>query len=230
MVIPTIDDRLDQEGDGALFCLIVRFLVTGSTSQPFHLPRTLLTEYAEHKIALDLEFYLDRIYGEPRASFYTLLQVHRVAQSLEIPELATATLTEMLRRAYRVHRELEGVYDQTYVRNNERVIHKYYRPGVHPIMDDRFVEQVGSFVRCLVEIAQAMPTKEVAQFGLSIDVPKDLGFTLVTAAYMLWNRLETDDVFWKWWGTEEGRLFRGLILEHREPGWDFGTWQDWLEM
>lgn len=42
---------------------------------------------------------------------------------------------------------------------------------------------------------------------------------------------------WSWtmgFGTgglsrKEGALCRLLILEHREPGWIFGTWEGWLE-
>ncbi|KUI66919.1 hypothetical protein VM1G_02060 [Cytospora mali] len=215
--IPAIDERLEQEDDHALFYFIIQFLETGT---------------------LDLGFHLDHVYGEPRASFYTLLNVHQVAQFLKIPELASAALTEITRRAYRIHRAVEGIYDHTSHRNNNnnnnnnnsRRRYRRYRPRSRPRIDGRFADHIASFVRCLVEVAEAMPATMVAQGGMSIDVPKELGITLVSAAYMLWTQLELADMFRIWWSTREGRLFRGLMLQHREPDWVFGTWRDWLAM
>ncbi|KUI57566.1 hypothetical protein VP1G_04908 [Cytospora mali] len=208
--IPAIDERLEQEDDHALFHLIIQLLETGT---------------------LDLDFHLDHVYGEPHASFYTLLNVHQVAQFLKIPDLASAALTEITRRAYHIHRAVEGMYDHTNHRNNNNNNRRHYRrrrPRSRPRIDSRFANHIASFVRCLVEIAEAMPVTMVAQVGMSIDVPKELGITLVSAAYMLWNQLELIDVFRIWWSTREGRLFRGLMLQHRDPDWVFGTWRDWL--
>ncbi|ROW11060.1 hypothetical protein VMCG_00918 [Cytospora schulzeri] len=209
--IPAIDGRLEQEDDHALFYFIVNFLETG---------------------ALDLGNHLGHVYGEPRASFYTLLQVHQVAHFLKVPELASAALEEMTRQAYRIHRKVEGMHDQSHDRNNRwGPYRRHHRPCTRPVADDRFADRVGSFVRCLAEIAQAMqvmPAMVVTGVGLSIDIPKDLGAMLVSAAYMLWGQLEVNYVFRNWWLTQEGRLFRGLILEYREPDWLFGTWGDWL--
>lgn len=221
--IPAIDDRLEPEDDQSLFNFIVRFLETSGISSSRASP--LSNIYA-------LVCHLDHIY-EPRASFYTLLQVHQAARFLDKPELAAGALAHMTQRAYRIHRVVNGVYDQKFERNDWRLTYRRHCPGSRGLrmVNEHFVAPVGSFIRCLVEIAEAIPEKGVVQGGpVSMDVPKDVGVALVTATYMLWGQLEQDEGFRDWWLTGQGRLFRGLILEHREPEWEFGAWRNWLEV